>query len=191
MPIGIKNICKSYGDKQVLKDFNLYLYQGEITCLMGKSGVGKSTLVNIIAGLTKADSGEIEGINRLSVVFQEDRLFTWGTAMANILFAAGRNKTDRAKSLLRKSGLQDVADKEVGLLSGGMRRRVSICRGLAKTYDLLVLDEPFKGLDEDAKLAMINILKDECARKATVYILCITHDIRDVELLDGRLVTME
>lgn len=192
MAIQLKNISKSYGDKQVLQNINLTLHPGEITYLMGASGIGKTTLVNILAGTLQADSGEIiwpDNNRHVSVVFQEDRLLEWETALTNVLFVTNskNQKLLYAKQLLIQAGLADSINKKVAELSGGMKRRVSICRALIAQSNLLILDEPFKGLDNETKLAIMNMVKQHLRK----YMLCVTHDASELEFMGGKLITLD
>ena len=194
MEIRLKNICKSYGGKQVLNNVNLTLAPGQITCMMGASGIGKTTLVGILAGTVKADSGEILGLEpdggKVSLVFQEDRLLEWETALANVLFVVNpaHKYVEQAKRLLVQAGLSDSINKKVPELSGGMKRRVCICRALIADYDLLILDEPFKGLDSETKPVIMRMVKEHL-REGTC-VLCVTHDAAEVGFLGGRLVVL-
>jgi len=188
--IEIKNICKSYGSKQVLDNVNLTVAPGEMTCIMGASGIGKTTLVNIVAGIVVPDSGIVLGMDnaKVATVFQEDRLLEWETALSNVLFVTSpaRQHVSTAKSLLTRAGLADSINKKAAKLSGGMKRRVCICRALIADYDMLILDEPFKGLDGDTKLVMMQLVKDNLRKGASA--LCVTHDVSEVEFMGGKLV---
>ena len=144
MDIRIENICKAYGEKQVLAGFSHIFPEGKTTCIFGPSGCGKTTLLRLIAGLALPDSGAIAGAEgkKISAVFQEDRLFLELSAERNILLTAksGFTRAD-ARALLAELGLEAEA-APVRSFSGGMRRRVAIARALAAEYDLLLLDEP-------------------------------------------------
>ena len=191
--IELKNICKSYGDPPVavLDNVNLKFPEG-ITCIMGPSGVGKTTLIYTVAGLVVADSGKIVGRDgkKLSIVFQEDRLLDWESAITNVLFVSKSSRADfdRAKLLLERSGLADSIYKKASELSGGMRRRVCICRALIADYDLLILDEPFKGLDNEMRLEVMEMVKEYSRGKI---VICVTHDLDEVEFLGGSLVELK
>ena len=170
-----------------------------INCLMGPSGIGKTTLANILAGLVVPENGEltvrtcttetsIENL-RISCVFQEDRLFGFLSALSNVLFVCqDRTKSkSRAIQLLGQAGLADSLHKKAKELSGGMKRRVCICRALIADYDLLVLDEPFKGLDDALKPHIMQMLKDAFFDTEKIA-LCITHDAGEADFLgDQRL----
>jgi len=190
--IELKNIYKSYGEppKQVLDNISLSFDDG-FTCLMGQSGIGKTTLVYIISGLVKADSGHIIGLEgkKLSFVFQEDRLLDGETSIDNVLFVCKSAKKNyrKAQTLLEQAGLADSMYKKASELSGGMRRRVCICRALIADYDLLILDEPFKGLDSGIKPSVINMLKEHTKGKT---VICITHDLKEAEQLGGNIIKL-
>ena len=126
MSLVISKICKSFGEKQVLCDFSLEIAEGERVCILGPSGGGKTTLLNLIAGLTQPDSGEIlrpEG--KISYVFQEDRLLPWLTAEENITEATGCTR-ELARELLTALELGSELRGYPGDFSGGMKQRVSI-----------------------------------------------------------------
>ena len=184
--ITLKNICKSYNGKPVLENVNLTLEQ--TTCIMGQSGIGKTTLLNIIAGLVKPDAGEIISMvgTKISFVFQEDRLLEEETALKNLLFIS--TYKEKAITLLTQSGLAESLHKKTAELSGGMKRRVCICRALIAEYDLLILDEPFKGLDEEIKLKTMHMVKNNLRQNAMV--LLVTHDPTEAQFFGGRLITI-
>ena len=196
MAIELKNIHKSYGEKKVLQNMSLTLHPGEISCLMGASGIGKTTVVNILAGITSPDSGEIIWPSPLSVsvVFQEDRLLEWETALTNVLFVTRRGDRPRSSDfkleavrLLTKVGLADSINKKTAELSGGMKRRVAICRALITNPSFLLLDEPFKGLDSETKPIIMNMVKQHLTKEN--YMLCVTHDLSEVEFLNGKIIS--
>ncbi|NLP16178.1 MAG: ABC transporter ATP-binding protein [Clostridiales bacterium] len=188
MSIKMKNICKSFNGQQVLSDVSMSFSEGKITCIMGASGVGKTTLINILMGLWEADSGEITGINnkKISAVFQEDRLIEHWDAIKNILLVCSGNVTDEiVKKHLEDIGLVDYEGKPVRALSGGMRRRVAIVRAILSEYDILFMDEPFKGLDEKLKNQVVNYVRENTKGKT---LIVITHDRDEVAMLGGELV---
>ena len=173
--IVIQNLCKAYGPKQVLRNFCCTLPAGKVTGLMAPSGAGKTTLLRILMGFEAADSGSIHGLNslRLSAVFQEDRLCENLTPISNLRLVAPALTAADAAEALQGVGLADCLAQPVRELSGGMRRRVAILRALLADYDLLFLDEPFKGLDEETKAHVIADTRCRCAGRT---VLLVTHD---------------
>ena len=182
----LKNIAKSFGEKTVLSNLSVELENGSRTCVMGASGSGKTTLLNIVMGLVKPDSGEIIGVpNRISAVFQEDRLCEPYSAVANVFAVTGKSiAEEKIVSLLRELGLEGSEYLPVNTLSGGMRRRVAIARALLAESDLLILDEPFKGLDEDTRRSVIDVINRNTKGKT---LIVSTHDIRDADDLGAEI----
>ena len=170
--IKIENLSKSFGEKKVLNDFSCEIPETGLTVISGASGIGKTTLIRLIAGLETADSGSITGTDgkRISVVFQEDRLFPHLTALENAAIVSDVQTAERILTAFRLGG--DL-DKKPSELSGGMCRRVSIARALAYGGDLLILDEPFKGLDEKLRADVFEAVL-EFSKKSAV--ILISHD---------------
>jgi len=191
MDIELINISKNFSGQQVLNNVSMTFKSGNITCIMGPSGVGKTTLANIMMGLEKADSGRISGLEgrKISAVFQEDRLIEHWDAVKNIMLVSSR---DIAKEVIHKNlkeiGLSEYEDKPASSLSGGMRRRVAIVRALLSEYDVVIMDEPFKGLDSGLKKQVIAYVR-KMTRGKTVII--ITHDKDEVDMLQAGLITMK
>lgn len=177
--IEVKNLCKSYDEKQVLNNFSAVFQEGKITCVMAPSGYGKTTLLRIIAGLEKQDSGEIINDKKISFVFQEDRLSENFNMFSNVRFVTGKEVSDeKIMQTFKSLDLNEGYDKPVKLLSGGMKRRVALARGLLAHYDLLIMDEPFKGLDENLKYSVMDYLKEATKNKT---VICVTHDLSEAE----------
>lgn len=178
-----KGLCKSFGEKQVLNDFSYTFAPGKVTAVTGPSGCGKTTLANIILGVVKPDSGAVENVpERVSAVFQEDRLIENHSIRANIRFACGNVPGERMEQTLAALGLEEGPEADVSRLSGGMRRRVAIARALILPFDLLVLDEPFKGLDGALK-ARVMAYTAKCAAGKTV--ILITHDLSERDAFEN------
>lgn len=189
MSIIIENLTKSYGDKTVLKDFSARIPHGQITVIMGPSGCGKTTLLNLLLGFLTPDSGHITGLpEKKAAVFQEDRLCQDFSALSNVKLVMEKGQQEKAKELLRALGLGDVLDKPAGTLSGGMQRRVAIARALAYDAQLIILDEAFKGLDEETKATVMETVKDYTHGKTVV---AVTHDPEEAARLGGNLIQME
>ena len=180
----LKGISKAFGEKQVLRDLHLAIAEGEVTALMGPSGCGKTTLLRIVMGLETADSGEIIGMKdrRISAVFQEDRLCENLSPLSNIRLVTGSSLSASALTTeLAKLGLANCISHPVRKLSGGERRRVALLRALLAPWNLLLLDEPFKGLDPDTKKAAMDyVLSFSRTEKA---ILLVTHDLYEAEYM--------
>lgn len=145
----LENVSKSYGSKRVLDNINLSFKKG-ITQITGESGCGKTTLLRLIAGLDKPDSGIISVSGQVSVLFQENRLIPKKKPVEQITLLVGKTCTERAKELIMLFGLDlDDLDKTVDELSGGMKQRVSLARFLffSEQKNIWLLDEPFASLD--------------------------------------------
>lgn len=168
--VSIKNLCKSYEGKLVLADYSLDMVSSSTTTLSYASGWGKTTITNIILGITPPDSGEvIFNPNPIySCVFQEDRLVEALSGLCNIAFVSG---SDNASIISTASllGLSDAdLSKPVSQLSGGQKRRVSILRALLTKHNLLILDEPYTGLDEGTIKLVNNLLEKDCSTKLII-----------------------
>lgn len=189
--IEMKHITKKYGDFTVFSDFSLEIPDGEVICLMGKSGRGKTTLLRMLMGLERPDEGTITGLNekKISVVFQEDRLLPGFTVRQNLYsVCADAKQQERMMRLLTALGLAEWIDREVSVLSGGMQRRVAICRALLVPYDFLILDEPFRGLDDKTKEIAIKLVLEE-TKKCTV--LLSTHDAEEGKMMGGKILNLD
>lgn len=178
MKLEVRDLCKSYGGKMVLRHVSFTAAEG-ITCVMAPSGGGKTTLLRILMGLETPDSGEILGLEgtRISAVFQEDRLLERQSARGNLRFVLGADyEPQRADALLKELGLEEAAERPVRTFSGGMKRRLSLARALLAPGDLLLLDEPFSGLDaENHRRARACVARYAGKRP----VLLVSHEILD------------
>lgn len=183
MKIRINNLSKKYGDKVVFENYsNTFDFDG-ILLIKGASGLGKTTLMRIIAGLEKADKGEIQkDAKTISFMFQEDRLIPFVSVLKNLTAVCSE---DKALHYLKLMGLESEKDNSPLSLSGGMRRRVSLARALCFQSDLVILDEPFKGLDEELKLSICEIIKEESKKRDFIII---SHDSEDAKILNARFI---
>ena len=201
--VKVRHVSKAFGGQIVLRDINLHLEAGCVTALMGPSGIGKTTLARMLAGLTLPDSGTIllDGAYRMSVLFQEDRLLPWLNVYDNLALgflnrrrrllhsSAVRLMTAeeidrRVRELAEALELTDALDKLPDELSGGMRCRAAMGRTFAPPSEFLILDEPFRGLDEALRARIIDRLWETETRGKTV--LLITHSPEDGEQLADR-----
>lgn len=170
----LEHVEKRYGDKVVLRDFSARFPGGECTCIMGPSGCGKTTLLRLILGLETLDGGQILGRSfPMAVVFQENRLFEDFSALSNVTAVCPRERRPEAARHLMALGLGENLHAPVRTLSGGMKRRVAVARAVLAPGEVLVLDEPFTGLDRDTKAAVLAYLKDHTQGRT---LLLVTHD---------------
>ena len=179
----ISSISKSFGEKRVLTDFSEVILANKTTVIMGESGCGKTTLINIIMGLEAVDGGEISGIpQKISAVFQDDLLCEDFSAVSNIRAVTGRSiSKSEIISALHQLGLTDAdVSRPVRELSGGMKRRVAIARALLADSELVIMDEPFKGLDESTRRIVVDFVLHETKSRT---LIVITHSPEEAELL--------
>ena len=189
---GLKKIYTTrLGGNQVeaLRNVNFTVEEGEYIAIMGESGSGKTTLLRILMGLETADSGQLF-MERVPIgaVFQEDRLCESFSAVDNVLMTSP-SSVSRAEARRELMELlpEEVLDRPVATLSGGQKRRVAICRALCASSELLILDEPFTGLDAGTKADVIRYLQKKSAGKLT---LLSTHQEEDILALDGIQITI-
>ncbi len=183
----LTNIQKEYDGKKVLSGLTLQLKDGGITCILGRSGVGKTTLLNVLAGICNYDGNIEPKPSKVGYVFQENRLLPHLTVRENLQFVGGRDAM--IDELLRCVSLFKLADKKVGKLSGGEKRRVAICRGFCVEAPLVLLDEPFTALDsvtKEALLALVCRLVKEQRKTAVV----VTHDVDEAIAIADRVAVM-
>ncbi len=176
---------KSFGDKTVLSDIVFSAEAGERIALLGPSGVGKSTLLSLIAGLDDNVDGSLTTPDRTAMVFQAPRLLPWRTLAQNLLIAVPDSTKTEARAALAEVGLEDAADQHPEKVSLGMQRRAALARALLAKPDLLLLDEPLVSLDvEAAKSMRALLLKTLDLTGATALIA--THDRREALFLADR-----
>jgi len=196
MHLEIKNISKAYGEVNLFDNFSIGFDEGKITCILGPSGCGKTTLLNIIGGIVKPDSGSINGFEgkAISYIFQDPRLLPWKTVSGNIEFVLGheipaRERESIADRFIRLVELEDFADYYPAKLSGGMRQRVSIARAFAYPSDIILMDEPLKGLDIKLKLNLIRTFSRiwETDKRTVIFV---THDVEESLLLSNEILVL-
>jgi NitT/TauT family transport system ATP-binding protein len=191
------------GDVEAVRDFSLDIKEGEVVTLVGSSGCGKTTVLNMVAGFMSPTSGRIylEGAPitkvepRCGMIFQSYALFPWLTVRGNVEFGPkingipGKARRDEADKYIEMVGLEGFEDSYPGELSGGMRQRVALCRVLANEPDILLCDEPFAALDAMTRQVMQQeLLRIVGQSGQTVFF--ITHSIDEALILSDRIVVM-
>lgn len=189
MKLCIEHLSKKYGELQVLRDLSLTLEQDACYCLMSPSGSGKTTFLRILMGLETADSGRFftqDGPGwplRISAVFQEDRLCPSFSPMENVQMALKEKwKEEKLAQAMTCLLSKECLTRPVSTLSGGMKRRTAILRAVLAPSHMLVMDEPFTGLDEALKLEVIRYILENRRNR---FLLITTHQEEDVKLLGG------
>ncbi|MGN1061172.1 MAG: ABC transporter ATP-binding protein [Candidatus Coproplasma sp.] len=182
----IENLTVAYGKNVVYDNFNLEFDEGGVTCLLGESGCGKTTLLNAIAGLIPYQ-GQITPV-KISYVFQTPRLVPNLTVLNNLTLIGVDDK--QARQMLEKVGLKEKADAYPKTLSGGEAQRVSLCRAFLYPAELLLLDEPFSSLDLKTKNAAMDLFKDLQASSGRGA-LFVMHDIDEACYLADRIFVLK
>ncbi len=179
--IELRDITLRFGQNTVFSHYHASLPEHGIVLLMGESGVGKTTLLRMLAGLQKPDSGAITGLQnrRVSVAFQEPRLLPWRSARENVSLVSDPAIAD---ALLGQLNMTAALDDRARTLSGGQQQRVSLARAFAHSRDVVLLDEPFSGLDEENRRAAAILIK------TTALAIVVSHDAADAALLDATVV---
>jgi ABC-type nitrate/sulfonate/bicarbonate transport system ATPase subunit len=182
------SISKSYGEKTVFENLAFEIADGEVTCILGASGVGKTTLLNAMAGLIDFQ-GKIEPKPEcVGYIFQEPRLLNNLSVRENLLYAGG--KEEEMDKLLEKVGLLAHKNKRPNQLSGGEKQRVAIARAFLSNTPLLLLDEPFSSLDTALKIKLCKVFADIWQEKKPTAVL-VTHDLEDALMLGHRILVLK
>lgn len=188
--IELKELTKTYDGHKVLDNFSLKINDGAKIALMGPSGCGKTTLFMILSGLVKPDSGEVTmpESTRFSAVFQDDRLCENLSLYANLKIVCNSDeKRAEIASAINLLGLKGHENKYASTLSGGMKRRASVIRAMLADFDVLVLDEPFNGLDPETKKLTADYILSKLNGRT---LIMITHNSDDVELIGCEVISI-
>lgn len=211
--IQVKNVFKSFGENQVLRDFNLNLNKGENKVVLGKSGSGKSVLIKCIIGLLKPDKGNINVLGenipdlnhheldrirtKIGFLFQSNALYDSMTVRENLEFPLRRHRVHTSKEMvndlvlevLTNVGLAHTIDMEPSELSGGMRKRIALARTLILKPEIILYDEPTTGLDPITGEEISNLMH-ELAKKYNTSSIIISHDMNCVKIVADRIVLL-
>ena len=209
--VEIKNLSKSFGDNEVIKDMSLTVKEGEVVVLIGPSGSGKSTFLRCINALEEASGGSIivddvdirskdTDINKvrenIGMVFQHFNLFPHKSVLDNITLAPVKLKKmteeeakEKAMSLLERVGMADKADNFPSQISGGQKQRVAIARALAMNPDIILFDEPTSALDPEMVGEVLNVMKELASGGMTMVI--VTHEMGFAREVADRVIFMD
>ena len=193
--VSLTRIAKAYGQRAVLSGFEMQIERGSFVAMVGRSGCGKSTLLRLIAGLERADGGELltrgqHGALQTRIMFQDARLLPWRTVLQNVMLGLPRAKGEslaRARAVLAEVGLAERADDWPAQLSGGQRQRVALARALVHRPELLLLDEPLGALDALTRIEM-HALIERLWREHGFTAVLVTHDVHEAVALGDRIV---
>lgn len=196
--VSISQLSKSFGDFQVLKDFNLEIQPGEFVAVVGKSGCGKSTLLRLLSGLDTPTEGNIyidnQPLRELNpfarVMFQDSRLLPWRRVFENVVLGLKHQSQERGEWALREVGLAAHANRWITQLSGGQRQRVALARALVSQPRLLLLDEPLGALDALTRLEMQNLIETLWKEQQFTAFL-VTHEVEEAVYLADRVIVIE
>ena len=190
----VSGLVKQYEGLKVLDGLDLEFPAGKITAILGSSGCGKTTLLNILAGLIPRDAGHVELDGRISCVFQEPRLLPWLNVSRNVaLVLEEQLPADKVGETVARhlglTGMTEYADFFPAQLSGGLKQRAALARAFAFPAEILLMDEPFKSLDFQARRRLI---RDFLAlwRRETRTVVFVTHDIREALWMGDKVVLL-
>lgn len=188
MAIEIRKLSKAFDGQSVFENFSATIEENRITGIMGPSGGGKTTLLRMLMGLLPPDSGSISGLEgkRFSAVFQEDRLCENVSALSNVRLVADLPPDD-IREAFAEVGIPEATGQPMRAFSGGMKRRVALVRALLAPSDVLFLDEPFKGLDEENKQRAIAYAQKKAQGKT---VILVTHDRSEIESIGAALLEL-
>ena len=204
--LNLNSVSFSYGKEPVLRDISLNLKQGNILSIIGPSGCGKSTLLRVILGLERSQNGSIHLDGKLlsnnvkhvatqerniGIVFQDYHLFPHMSVWKNVIFGLNKGESkDKARTLMRLMGIEDLMERMPGELSGGQQQRVALARTLVCEPKLLLMDEPFSSLDNSLRMELRHELK-ESIQQLNITSILVLHDIDDVMAIADEVLLMD
>ena len=186
----LEGVCLRFEGQTVLDHFSLSLHPGERLALMGPSGVGKTSILRLAAGLLKPDSGHVENhFSTTPFVFQEPRLLPWLRAWENVnlLLSDSERTKAEAMDMLCRFDLCEAGEKYPRELSGGMQQRVALARALAVKADFYLMDEPFKAMDEELRFTVI---EKSSRLVGDAALLLVTHEREEAEAMGCHILTL-
>lgn len=189
-PLVLDDVTLDFDGRRVLEHFSFTLPAGETAVIMGGSGSGKTSILRLLARLIPPTSGRVDpGTDRISMQFQEPRLLPTRTAAENVnaVLSDTRRTLPEAAAWLRRVGLEQAVDLYPAELSGGMAQRAALCRALAADADLILLDEPFRGLDEGTRADVMALVREETAGRT---LILVTHDEEEAAFFGGKLIRL-
>lgn len=203
----ITNLTYQHNNAEEVYTYAMHVKPKEIVAILGQSGSGKSTLLDLLAGFLPASSGSItlneeewvdESVEQrpITILFQNHNLFEHLSVQKNILLGISKTlksskaESEKAKAILKKVGLEKYADTLVSSLSGGQQQRVALARVLIRREPILLLDEPFTGLDPDTRGQMLDLVK-KITMEHSLHTIMVTHEIQDCERIADRVYKME
>ncbi len=191
--ITLNNVKKSFGQHEVLRDVTFSVNKGELLTITGDSGSGKTTILNIVSGTVKPDSGTVRrSSDRIGYAFQKDILIPWMSAIDNIVYILkqtlpGKEAYETAIRWLEKMDLDSHMHKTPSSMSGGMKKRLNIARALSIEPEILLLDEPFVFLDQE-HIANIKELINDMVSSGKSAVILVSHDVKHSDDIGGHIV---
>lgn len=192
MILSLTDAQLDYPKTTAFQGFSLHVQEKEMVSIIGPSGCGKTSLLYAIAGLLPLASGTLERgvpIEKIAIMFQQDRLLPWKNVLENVLLGLSKNYADEAISLLDGMGLSSVMQHYPHELSGGMRQRVALARALIRNPNILLLDEPLASLDEQQREMLQDDIKEYVISRS-ITLLLVTHSLQEAVFMGNRIVMM-